>query len=415
MVRSGTALALGALYPLLSGPVEAAPVPVKIVPGEGITRGGQPYFVRGAGGSQKLDQLARRGGNSLRTWSTDGLGAILDEAQKHGLTVCAGIWLEPECEWFSYAKPEHCTRQLERVTKAVQEHRDHPALLFWGLGNEQEGDGKNKAYWKQLNALSRMVHREDPAHPAFTALAGMTAEKAAGMNEHAPDLDFAGINTYGALPGLRGHLTKVKWNRPWVVTEYGPQGFWERPRAEWGAPLEQTSTEKAAAIRASYQKAIAPGGDCWGGYAFLWGQKQEATATWFGMFTPEGESTAVVDVLEEVWTGKAPANRAPDLAALQLSAVQIKPDSTFTATASASDPDNDSLSWHWSMCPESAGRDAKGREKTPDAMPQAVVKSGKSSAELRAPAKPGAYRVFLRVTDGKGHAGTANAPFLVKP
>jgi len=390
-------------------------VPVKFVPGEGLTRGGQPYFIKGAGGTEKLAELAQRGGNSLRTWSTDGLGAILDEAQKHSLTVCAGIWLEPECDWFSYHKPEHCARQLERVTKAVREFRSHPALLCWGLGNEQEGDGKNTAYWKQLNALAQMVHREDPAHPAFTALAGMTAEKAAGLNEHAPDLDFAGINTYGALPGLREHLTKVQWTRPWVVTEYGPQGFWERPRTEWGAPREQTSTEKAAVLRAGYQKAIAPGGDCGGGYAFLWGQKQEATATWFSLFTPEGESTAPVDALEELWTGKAPANRAPDITALKISAAKLQPGQAFSATATAGDPDNDTLTWHWTVCPESAGRDASGREKVPAPLPSAVVQSGSGSAALRAPARAGAWRLFLRVTDSKGHAATANAPFQVQP
>ena len=404
-------LSLSVLLPLC---LSAAPVPVKIIPGKGITRGGQPYFVKGAGGDGSPAELAKRGGNSIRTWSTDGLAAILDDAQKHGLTVCAGIWLEPECNWFSYANPAHCARQLERVTKVIQEFRAHPALLFWGLGNEQEGDGKNAAYWKQLDALAVMVHREDPAHPAFTALAGLSAEKAAGMNEHAPHLDFAGINTYGALPALREHLTKVKWTRPWVVTEYGPQGFWERPRAPWGAPLEQTSTEKAAMIRHSYEKAILPGGDCWGGYAFLWGHKQEATATWFGLLTPEGETTASVDVLQELWTGKAPANRAPDVKELKLSLTKLTPGQSFTATAAASDPDKDTLTWHWSLCPETAGRDDKGREKVPAPLAGALTKSGEGTAAFAAPAKSGAYRVFLRVSDGKGHAGTANVPLEVR-
>jgi hypothetical protein len=84
--------------------VHAAPVPVKIVPGKGIVRGSTPYFVKGAGGTERMEELVKRGGNSVRTWSTDGLAATLDAAQKNGLTVCAGIWLEPECSWFSYSK-----------------------------------------------------------------------------------------------------------------------------------------------------------------------------------------------------------------------------------------------------------------------------------------------------------------------
>ena len=399
---------------LLPGLLAAVPVPVKIIPGKGITRGGQPYFIKGAGGTEHLDELVKRGGNSIRTWSTDGLAAILDDAQKHGLTVCSGIWLEPECNWFSYAKPEHCARQSERVAQYLREFHDHPALLFWGLGNESEGDGKNSAYWKQLDALAQLVHKEDPAHPAFTAVAGLQPEKAAGLNEHAPHMDFVGINTYGALPTLRGYLSKVKWTRPWVVTEYGARGFWESPRAAWGAPIEQTSTDKAAMLRDSYQKTIAPAGDCWGGYAFVWGHKQEATATWFGFFTTEAETTPSVDVLQEFWTGKAPANRAPDVTPLKLSSNTLQPGETFTAAATGTDPDKDALTWHWSVAPESAGRDAKGKEKVPAPLPAAVVKSGEGTAEFHAPAQPGVWRVFLRLTDGKGHAATANAPFQVK-
>jgi hypothetical protein len=395
--------------------LEAAPVPVKIMPGGGITREAKPYFIKGAGGTERMEELAGRGGNSVRTWSTDGLAAILDAAQKNSLTVCAGIWLEPECSWFSYAKPEHCARQMERVQKAVRAFRDHSALLCWGLGNEAEGDGGNAAYWKQLDALAQMVHREDPAHPAFTAVAGLSKEKAEGLNAHTPHLDFVGINTYGALPGLRKHLADVKWTRPWVVTEFGPQGFWERPKAPWGAPLEQTSTEKAVMMRAAYQKAIAPAGDCWGGYAFLWGHKQEATSTWFGLFTPEGEATAAIDVLQELWTGKAPSNRAPAVEGLTSTAAKatLAPGESFTASAKATDADGDTLTWHWTVTSESAGRDSKGKEKVPAPVPASIVKADGSAATFRAPDQPGSWRVFLRVTDGKGHAATANFPFRV--
>jgi Glycosyl hydrolases family 2, TIM barrel domain len=394
----------------------AAPVPVKIVPGKGITRGGEPYFVKGAGGTQHLDELVKAGGNSFRTWSTDGLGALLDDAQRRGLTVCSGIWLEPECAWFSYANPTHCAKQTERVRKQIIEFRDHPALLFWGLGNESEGDGTNAAYWKQLEVLAKLTKMEDPAHPTFTAVAGLQEAKAAGLNAHTPSLDFIGINTYGALPGLRKHLQSVKWTRPWVVTEYGPQGFWERPRAPWGAPLEQTSTEKAEIIRRSYATAIAPGGDCWGGYVFLWGQKQEATATWFGIFTPSGETTATRDVLYAFWKGQPSPERAPELSKLASAAAgkEIAAGSEFTAEATATDPEGDALTWQWTVTAEEGLRDAKGGERPPPAFPAAVVKSEGKTASFRAPEKPGAYRVHLLVTDSRRRAATGNFCFKVK-
>jgi endo-1,4-beta-mannosidase len=57
-------------------------------------------------------------------------------------------------------------------------YRNHPALLAWGLGNEVEGDGTNVAFWQQLDRLALLVKELDPAHPTFTAAAGMDAHAA---------------------------------------------------------------------------------------------------------------------------------------------------------------------------------------------------------------------------------------------
>jgi hypothetical protein len=69
------------------------------------------------------------------------------------ITVSAGIWLEPECSWFSYANPEHCAKQAARVREEVMLYRDHPALLAWGVGNEVEGDGTNIPVQLKFNSL----------------------------------------------------------------------------------------------------------------------------------------------------------------------------------------------------------------------------------------------------------------------
>ena len=391
-------------------------VPVKIVQGTGITRGGQPYFVKGGAGDKHLDELVAAGGNSIRTWTTNGLTETLDEAQKHGLTVCSGIWLEPECSWFSYSKAEHCARQAERVKKEVLKYRDHPALLFWGIGNEAEGDGNNAAYWIQLEALAKTVKEIDPAHPTFTAVAGLQPAKIARLMAHTPSLDFVGINTYAALHALRSYLAKARWTRPWVVTEYGARGFWESPRTSWGAPIEQTSGDKAKLIRKGYEATIQPAGDCWGGYVFLWGQKQEATSTWFGLFAESGESTGVCDVMHELWKGQPPTDHAPDLKRLTSNAAkkEIQASGEFTAQAEATDPDGDPLTYHWTVTPETAGRDTHAHERKTKPLPQCIAKAEGNSATFRAPEKPGAYRVHLLVTDNHKRAATGNFPFKVK-
>ena len=145
MVLASVALASCLESAVADSPPPAA-IPVRVDAATGMWRGGKPYFVKGAGGSGRLEQLAARGANSIRTWNTAGLASILDESDRLGLTVSAGLWLESECSWFSYQNPAHCAKQAERVRKQVMLYRDHPALLAWGIGNEAEGDGTNDAY-----------------------------------------------------------------------------------------------------------------------------------------------------------------------------------------------------------------------------------------------------------------------------
>lgn len=389
-------------------------VPVAVT-SSGLTRGGQAYVVQGVGGDENLAKLASRGGNSIRTWTTKGLDKILDEAEALQLTVSAGIWLEPECNWFSYKNPEHCAKQAERVREEVTTYRDHTALLAWGIGNEAEGDGTNAAYWQQLNHLAKLVRDLDPHHPTFTAVAGLSPAKAAGLNEHTPDLDYVGINTYGAVFNLRQHLEKVGWTRPWMLTEWGPRGFWESKQAASGTPLEQTSSEKARMVRDAYEKVLMPGGGYLGNYAFVWGWKFESTATWFGLHTHEGDSIASVDVLEEMWTGRKPANRAPDIEPiLGVPDAPIGPGSIIEASVKSTDPDQDQLTWQWAVLRDLQGHKHNSNEKIPDPIPETIAENGKPSVKVTAPGSPGIYRLYVWVKDGNGHAATANLPFEVR-
>ncbi len=394
-----------------SGPASSpTAVKVRVDAAKGLIRGGKPYFVKGAGGGGRINELAGRGANSLRTWTTGGLAAILDDAQKNGLTVSAGIWLESECSWFSYKNPAQCDKQAERVRTEVMQFRNHPALLAWGLGNEADNGVSNDAYWKQIERLALLVHEIDPAHPTYTAVAGLSQSRADDINAYAPHLDYVGINTYGGVNSLREHLKKIGWTRPWMLTEWGPRGFWESPKSAFGAPLEQTSSEKADMIRAAYQKTVFEGGGCLGSYVFLWGWKFEATSTWFGLLTHEGETTAAVDTLQELWSGTKPVNRAPAIKGmLGVPKSPTAPGGTFDASVQASDPEGDPLVWTWVVLPEE-----KAGRKMPVAVAGAIASATGDHVTVTAPAKPGIYRLHVSVTDGKGHVATANMPFEVR-
>lgn len=78
--------------------------------------------------------------------------------------------------------------------------------------------------------------------------------------------------------------------------------------------MEQTSHEKAETYLTRYNDYILTDhSHCLGSYVFLWGQKQETTSTWFGLFLKGGEKTEVIDYLQKAWTGEWPSDRAPSL------------------------------------------------------------------------------------------------------
>ena len=54
-------------------------------------------------------------------------------------------------------------------------------------------------------------------------------------------------------------------------------------------------------------------------------------------------------------------------------------------------------------------------ETTPKTIPGLIDPSARSEGNLKAPERPGAYRLFLYVLDGHGHAAHVNLPFHVDP
>ncbi len=385
-----------------------------------LLRGGQPFFIKGAGGDASLELLAAAGGNSVRTWGADGADKILDEAHALGLTVTLGIWLGHERHGFDYSDEAQVREQFENARETVLRYRDHPALLLWGVGNEMEGfeDGDNPLIWKAVNDIAAMIRELDPNHPTMTVTAFVHGERIDYIHRQSPAIDIHGVNAYGGAQVIPEQLRKGGATKPFVLTEFGPVGPWEMPKTDWGAPFEQTSTQKASFYRESYEKGIAAApGLALGSYAFLWGHKMEASATWFGMFLDDGSPTAAVDVMTEIWSGKPPENLAPVVGpGISLEGeTQLEPGAELDVRAEVQDPEGGPVRTRWVLRPE-AGEHLTGgdfRPNLPD-IDGAILDSGPDGARVRVPDEPGSYRLFLYAWDEAGKAATANVPLLVK-
>lgn len=378
----------------------------------------QPFFIKGAGGQGSLAKLKAAGGNSVRTWGTDGLQSVLDEAQQQGLTVCVGIWLhhEQDAEGFDYTKPQLVKEQWEQVRQCVLRFKNHPAVLLWALGNEMEGyqAGNKLEIWNAVNDAAKLAKQLDPNHPTMTAIAELGGERIASIHRYCPDIDIIGINSYAGAASIAERYTKLKGTKPYVVTEFGPPGPWELPKTSWGAAYEPTSTEKGDWYRRAYQRSIKQKPLCLGSYAFLWGQKQETTATWYGMFLKDSDKLQAVDTMTELWSGQPPATRCPVINGLRLrDPREFKPGEIFAADLNAADPQGLALRVRWLVQPEQTKKLTAGAEE--QALPELtdiIVRSDAGAAELRAPEQPGGYRLFAYVRNGVG-AAVANVPFLV--
>ena len=384
-----------------------------------LFRVGQPYFIQGGGGRGENKALVAAGGNSTRTWAAENLDAQLDEAQSLGLTVTVGIWLGHPRHGFNYSNPKQVKDQLERARAAVLKYKDHPAVLIWGIGNEMESAGgeDNVALWTAVNDLAAMVHKVDPNHPTMTVVAEIGGNKVSHLHTLCPEIDIIGINCYGGIASLPKRYEKAGGTKPFVVTEFGPPGNWESGKNGFGVVLELTSTQKAVRYANAWKQAIASQkGKCLGGYAFVWGHKQEGTATWFGTFLPDGARLGAVDALTELWTGKPPLNRCPVIEYLKVDgADEVEPQATVRLVLQAADPEGDPLTVRWVLQSESGPRGFGGdAEAVPRTFPEAIVKSDLKSAEVTMPKEKGFYRVFAYVYDNHGGAAVANIPVRVK-
>ncbi len=406
----------------------AGPAKVEVRQTDGrfqLTVNQKPFYIKGAGvelGSQ--EKLAQHGGNSIRNWSTDNgrdTGRqFLDRALSNGLYVAMGLDVDHERRGFDYNDPKAVAKQFALLKSQVLEYRNHPALLLWVVGNELNFE-KNSKVWDAVNDLSKMIHEVDPNHPTTTTLAGFQPATANLVKTRAADLDFISFQMYSDIINLPKYLHAAAWDKPYIVTEWGATGHWECGKTAWGAPIENDSTTKADLYEKRYRAVIEPDQKlCLGSYVFLWGNKQERTPTWYGMFLDSGEETAPVDVMHHVWNGAWPTNRSPRLEGAWLDGktapqnIRLRSSQTYSAKVAATDPDQDALSYRWEVMEESAETKVGGdAESKPAMVPGLIAAPMGKEISLRAPNKSGAYRLFAYVFDGHGRAAHINIPFYV--
>ena len=388
---------------------------------------GQPFYINGAGvdfGSIK--SLADFGGNAFRTWRVNNgekTGReILDEAHQYGLMVCMGLEVERERHGFDYDDEVAVAKQMAEIKQDILDLKDHPALLMWGIGNELNLRHKNPKVWDAVNDLSKMIHKIDPNHPTTTMLAGAEPIEIKLVAARCPDLDLLSFQIYGEIDKLPSFLQKSNYKGAYMITEWGATGHWECTQTDWERPIESNSTEKAADYHSRFSNVIAADkAQCIGSFGFLWGQKQERTPTWYGLFLENNNSTEAAQVIQYLWTGQWATHRIPQIGKLRVNNmlaeenVHLQAQQTYSATIDIKSTD-ENLGYRWEIMEEvdrNMESDGGDFEPTPAIVWQQSESSSLKQVTFVAPDK-GEYRLFVYIDDLHGGTATANMPILVE-
>ena len=228
----------------------------------------------------------------------------------------------------------------------------------------------------------------------------------------APSLDGLTINCYYQhdISHLDGIITRVDASRPYLVSEFGPDGYWDVPKNLYDSQMglqEESALSKAHLYADRWREFIYPNrGRNLGGVAYCWADRFEGTATWFGMVDLEGRPKPVVGALENAWqfpdsrlAGNFPYT-GPKVVRVDYPVTPQWPGEPFIVHAQVQAGSDKNLHYEWSV--SNSSFDKVGRI-TP-------LNNG-DSASVELPAA-GWYRIQVKVI-GNGGLDESNVPVLV--
>ncbi|MBL7071402.1 MAG: hypothetical protein ISS26_04445 [Candidatus Omnitrophica bacterium] len=181
--------------------------------------------------------IVAMGCNTIRTWGDPPM-ALLNKAEEYGLKVMACFWIDP---YSDYADPVTRGNIKSAFTDYIALRKDSPAVLMWGLGNENnyKGGFNAAAYYSLANELAEIAYQQEGAtyHPVFIVNGGlywMGVDEAGAEDLQLNFLDAWGSNLYAQdynqfnwLDGVRDifEVYRQKTVKPLVITEYGIDAF----------------------------------------------------------------------------------------------------------------------------------------------------------------------------------------------
>ena len=348
-------------------------------------------------------------------------------AAANKMYIMQGIWLTKDRK--SYLDETYKNKMRAEIRLLAETFKDDPNILIWGLGNEidHEEQANTAAAWQFVDELAGIIKSIDKRHLVATVITH-NPKALDSIATYTKNLDLVGINSYGAIGKSEEIVKKSKYKGAYLITEWGPTGWWETTKTSWGAPIEQTSEEKRQVYETRYNNYILASKRCLGSFVFLWGQKEERTPTWFSMFVEnnvaglplKGEKTPMVEAMERVWKGTELKQTAPVVEKMTIDgktgveSVTVKAGKWFEGKVDVADKEKDTLTFHWEILKEATVLGSGGSyEPRPERVGSVITT--KKPVCTSSVSEPGNYRLFVYISDNTGFVSTANVPFQIVP
>ncbi|MFN3402788.1 MAG: glycoside hydrolase family 2 TIM barrel-domain containing protein [Cytophagaceae bacterium] len=368
---------------------------------------------------QYLKELQFLGVNTIRTWGTnDETKVLLDSAHAYGIKVMVGIWLRhgrPGMEGddsFNYLQDKKGMDDMYKgAIETVNKYKNHPAVLWWGVGNEVilniATDQEKKEYSQFLEKVCSEIKRIDADHPVASVDAWNFAFK--WWKEYAPSIDVYGVNVYGGGSNqIPDELSKLGIDKPYVITEYGVSGEWDAKEDKNGVRTEPGDREKYDVIAKGYKDWIKSKPNCLGVYVFHYESGKNFGAVWL-LMKYDGAYRPAYWATREAFTGKKPVNNVPEINSFTVQDTALPAGSWIPVKLSVSDKENDELdiSFHYNQ--RTGGRARR------DQINKLEFRGNlKDGYEIKLPEENGGIKVYVFVKDSYNNIGIAHSSILIR-
>ena len=191
---------------------------------------------------QDIALMLEAGINTIRVYEPVDDSAVLDQLNTAGIQLIVG---------FGYNQNGVYDIASGTVLDYVKKYKDHPAILFWELGNEYnyhpEWFGGDIATWyKALNSTAAAIQALDKNHPVATAHGEIPTEEVLNAN---PNIDLWGVNVYRwDQPGSLIEEWEKRSDLPLYFSEAGADSFMAAEKDSYSAGVNENAQADATAV-----------------------------------------------------------------------------------------------------------------------------------------------------------------------